>query len=187
MMVCDPAYADGEMSNHLQDISRMEDALGFAFRGVPEFYRGGCEVVETPKWPCRPSKAPGALTVATHSAPGRSVPSRGATRRSSCWTKPPRTVWLPRWTYDVHVTTGPCAKRKHARFGRCPSIRHGLCAASYRVARILMSDIVGASKDAMAEVTSIRRWKRRETASDSASTLQSLLHGHSEHVNRRSG
>ena len=70
MMACDLVFADGEMSNHLLDISHKDDALDFAFRVVPELRREGWEVVETPKWPYRLSEEPSALTVATHGAPG---------------------------------------------------------------------------------------------------------------------
>jgi len=70
MQACDLVFADGEMSNHLLDISRMEEALDFAFRMVPELRRDGWEVIETPKWPYRLNDEPAALTVATLSAPG---------------------------------------------------------------------------------------------------------------------
>jgi superfamily II DNA or RNA helicase len=70
MQACDLVFADGEMNNHLLDISRMEEALDFAFRVVPELRRDGWEVIETPKWPYRLSEEPAALTVATQSAPG---------------------------------------------------------------------------------------------------------------------
>ena len=70
MMECDLVFADGEMSNHLLDISRIEDALEFAFRVVPDLRREGWEVIETPKWPYRLIEEPAALTVATQNAPG---------------------------------------------------------------------------------------------------------------------
>jgi superfamily II DNA or RNA helicase len=70
MMACDLVFADGEMNNHSLDFSRMEEALDFAFRVVPELRHDGWEVVETPKWPYRLSEEPAALTVATLSAPG---------------------------------------------------------------------------------------------------------------------
>ena len=70
MMACDLVFADGEMSAHSLDFSRMEDALDFAFRVVPELRRDGWEIVETPKWPYRLSDEAASLTIATRSEPG---------------------------------------------------------------------------------------------------------------------
>jgi hypothetical protein len=71
MMTCDMVFADGEMNGHGLEFSRLQDALDFAFRLVPELRREGWEVIETPKWPYRLSDETAALTVATHGAPGK--------------------------------------------------------------------------------------------------------------------
>lgn len=70
MLTSDMVFADGEINGHRLEFSRMEDALSFAFRVVPDLRRKGWEVIETPRWPYRLSHEAAALTVATHRALG---------------------------------------------------------------------------------------------------------------------
>lgn len=70
MMNCDFVFADGEYNPHTLDVSDARAALDFAFRVVPALRRDGWEVVETSKWPYRPSKEPAELTVTTRKEAG---------------------------------------------------------------------------------------------------------------------
>ena len=70
MNACDLAFADDEISTHSLEISRMSDALDFAFRVIPQLRKEGWEIITTPKWPYHLSEKTIALTVATHSQPG---------------------------------------------------------------------------------------------------------------------
>lgn len=70
MMDCDLVFADGELSNGLMDISRLDDAIEFAFQVVPALRREGWDIFEDRKWPYRLSDETASLSIATQNAPG---------------------------------------------------------------------------------------------------------------------
>lgn len=70
MMDCDLVFADGELSTCLMDVSRLDDALDFAFQVVPALRREGWDIVEGSKWPYRLSEETAVLSLATQPAPG---------------------------------------------------------------------------------------------------------------------
>lgn len=70
LLACDLVFADGEISSYSLDVSRMDDALDFAFQVVPKLRREGWEVFETPRWPYRLSHETASLSIATRDAPG---------------------------------------------------------------------------------------------------------------------
>lgn len=70
MMDCDLVFADNELSIWLMDISRLDDAIDFAFRVVPLLRREGWEIVEGRKWPYRLSEETASLSITTQDAPG---------------------------------------------------------------------------------------------------------------------
>ena len=70
MMDCDLVFADGELSTSLMNISRLDDAIGFAFQVVPALRGEGWDIVEGRKWPYRLSAEAASLSVSTRNAPG---------------------------------------------------------------------------------------------------------------------
>ena len=70
MMECDLVFADGELSSSLMEVSRLDDAIGFAFQVVPALRREGWDIVEGRKWPFRLSEETASLSIATQNAPG---------------------------------------------------------------------------------------------------------------------
>lgn len=70
MTACDFVFADGEMSLHRPEMSRMRDALDFAFRVVPDLRRDGWDIIETAKWPYRRSRDEAVLSVVTQTEAG---------------------------------------------------------------------------------------------------------------------
>ncbi len=70
MKACDFVFADGEMSLHRSEMSRIRDALDFAFQVAPGLRRDGWEVIETAKWPYRLSEEEAVLSVVTQTETG---------------------------------------------------------------------------------------------------------------------
>lgn len=70
MMECDLVFADGELSTSLMDVSRLDDAIDFAFRVVPALRGEGWDIVELRKWPYHLSGEAASLSISTLTAPG---------------------------------------------------------------------------------------------------------------------
>lgn len=70
MMDCDLVFADGELSTSLMDVSRLDDAIDFAFEVVPALRREGWDIVEGRKWPYRLAGETASLSISTLNAPG---------------------------------------------------------------------------------------------------------------------
>lgn len=77
MMECDLVFAEGELSTSLMDISRLADAVDFAFRVVPALRGEGWEIVEGRKWPYRLSGEAASLSISTLNAPGAAFHGNG--------------------------------------------------------------------------------------------------------------
>lgn len=70
MVECDLVFADGELSMSLMDVSRLDDAIDFAFQVVPALRREGWDIVENRKWPYTLSGDAASLSISTQNAPG---------------------------------------------------------------------------------------------------------------------
>jgi superfamily II DNA or RNA helicase len=70
MMDCDLVFADGELSTCLMDVSRLDDAIDFAFQVVPALREEGWDIVEGRKWPYRLSEETASLSITTLNSPG---------------------------------------------------------------------------------------------------------------------
>lgn len=70
MMDCDFVFADGELSTSLMDVSRLDDAIAFAFRVVPALRHEGWDIVVGRKWPYRLTGEAASLSISTRQANG---------------------------------------------------------------------------------------------------------------------